>query len=44
MKMMRGEGLRGFYRGFLFNFFKVVLVVSIIYIVYEVMKKNMVFD
>ena len=44
MKTMRGEGLRGFYRGLLPNLLKVVPAASITYIVYEAMKKNMALD
>ncbi|KAF2535987.1 hypothetical protein F2Q68_00023125 [Brassica cretica] len=44
MKTMRGEGVRGFYRGLLPNLLKVVPVASITYIVYEAMKKNMALD
>ncbi|XP_010546111.1 PREDICTED: calcium-binding mitochondrial carrier protein SCaMC-2-B isoform X2 [Tarenaya hassleriana] len=41
MKTLRGEGLRGFYRGLLPNLLKVVPAASITYIVYEAMKKHM---
>ncbi|CAF1789079.1 unnamed protein product [Brassica napus] len=44
IKTMRGEGVRGFYRGLLPNLLKVVPVASITYIVYEAMKKNMALD
>lgn len=44
MKTMRGEGVRGFYRGLLPNLLKVVPAASITYIVYEAMKKNMALD
>ncbi|CAL9229503.1 unnamed protein product [Arabidopsis halleri] len=44
MKTMKGEGLRGFYRGLLPNLLKVVPAASITYIVYEAMKKNMALD
>ncbi|CAN7141617.1 unnamed protein product [Brassica rapa subsp. narinosa] len=44
MNTMRGEGVRGFYRGLLPNLLKVVPAASITYIVYEAMKKNMALD
>ncbi|CAN8277408.1 unnamed protein product [Cochlearia groenlandica] len=41
MNTLRGEGLRGFYRGILPNLFKVIPSASISYLVYESMKKNL---
>jgi solute carrier family 25 phosphate transporter 23/24/25/41 len=44
LKTLRGEGLKGFYRGIFPNFFKVIPSASISYLVYEAMKKNLALD
>lgn len=44
MKTLKGEGVRGFYRGIFPNLFKVIPSASISYLVYEAMKKNLALD
>lgn len=44
LKTLRGEGLRGFYRGIFPNLFKVIPSASISYLVYEAMKKSLALD
>ncbi|KAK9278607.1 hypothetical protein L1049_028180 [Liquidambar formosana] len=43
-RTLQHEGFRGFYKGLFPNFLKVVPAVSISYMVYETMKKNLVID
>lgn len=38
--IIKEDGLCGFYRGLVFNFMKVVFVVSISYVVYEYLRMN----
>ncbi|KAF8051877.1 hypothetical protein N665_1658s0013 [Sinapis alba] len=44
LKTLKGEGVRGFYRGIFPNLFKVIPSASISYLVYEAMKKNLALD
>ncbi|KAL0721180.1 hypothetical protein Bca4012_035779 [Brassica carinata] len=44
LKTLKGEGVRGFYRGIFPNLFKVIPSASISYLVYEATKKNLSLD
>lgn len=39
--ILKEDGLCGFYRGLVFNFMKVVFVVSISYVVYEYLRMSL---